>query len=801
MRKKPKEVPVDQLRHSIDPESLKFSSTNDILPLTNGVIGQERAVSALTFGIHMSDLDYNIYMAGPASTGAGYIVRSFLEDVASKEDVPPDWCYVHSFKEPDKPIAIELPVGKGKEFQKDMEELIENLKLQVPEIFESESYLARKEEIVKRYNSRRTQIFEELERGARNEGFSLTVDQGGMMVIPVKEDSTPLTQDDIRMLSEEQRIALRSKSEALQKEMNTAVHQIQQMEKEFRAELKTLDRDITLGAVGHFIDDLNDKYQSHPAVVKYLQDVQDDMVKNIDDFKQRPAPTGPFPVMTQAPSFTRYEVNVFIDNSGLKGAPIIDCTNPTYPNLFGTMDYKAQFGALFTDFTMIKPGALHHANGGYLIIRILDLLKWFFSYEALKRSIKNREIRIESLAEQFGYITTKTLKPEPLPLRVKTIIIGDPYIYYLLYHYDEDFRQLFKIKAHLDTEMDRKSDSLQQLVSCVKTMVEKEGLKPLDKTGVARLIEHSMELAGDKDKLSLKITHLNDTLKESSFWATKEKSDYITSDHIEKAINERIFRANLYEDKLQEAITRGTIKIQVDESTIGQVNGLSIFDLGDYMFGRPTRITANVSIGKEGVVTIDREAELSGKIHTKGVMILSGYLKEKFAHNKPLTLSATLTFEQTYGLVDGDSASGAELFAILSNLAGMPIAQGIACTGAVSQKGEILPIGGVTRKVEGFYETCKGLGLTGKQGVIIPESNVRDLMLKKEVVQAVKDGRFHVYPVSTVEEAIEILTGMPAGKQKEDRTYEENTIFFRADEKLKEMAEKVKAFGKEEEKK
>ncbi|MFH1147239.1 MAG: ATP-binding protein [Pseudomonadota bacterium] len=788
MRKKLKEVPVDQLRHSIDPETLEFSSTNEIPPLKNGVIGQERAVNALTFGIHMSDLDYNIYVAGPAGTGAGYIVKSLLEDVAGKEYVPPDWCYVHSFKEPDKPTGIELPVGRGKEFQKDMEELIENLKLQVPEVFESESYLARKEEIVKRYNNKRTQIFEELERGARNEGFSLTVDQGGMMVIPVKEDSTPLTQDDIRMLSDEERSALRSKSEALQKEMNIAVHHIQQMEKEFRAELKALDRDITLGAVGHFIEDLIEKYKSHPAVVEYLKEVQDDVIKSIDDFKQKPAPAGPFPVMTQAPSFTRYEVNVFIDNSGLKGAPVIDCTNPTYPNLFGTMEYKAQFGALLTDFTMIKPGALHYANGGYLVIRILDLLKWYFSYEALKRSIKNREIRIEGLAEQFGYITTKTLKPEPIPLRAKTILIGDPYIYYLLYYYDEDFRQLFKIKAHLDTEMDRKSDSLQQLVSCVKTMVDKEGLKPLDKTGVARLIEHSMELAGDKEKLSLRITQLNDTLKESSFWATRDKSEYITADHIEKAINERINRANLYEEKMQEAITRGTIKIKVDGSVIGQVNGLSIFDLGDYMFGRPTRITANVSIGKEGVVTIDREAELSGKIHTKGVMILSGYLKEKFAQDKPLTLSATLAFEQTYGVVDGDSASGAELFALLSSLAAAPITQGIACTGAVSQKGEILPIGGATRKIEGFYETCKGLGLGRKQGVIIPESNVKDLMLNREIVQAVKDGKFHIYPVSTVEEAIEILTGMPAGKQKEDGTYEEDTIFFRADRRLREMA-------------
>ncbi len=798
MAKEFNEVPVSQLRESFDPDNLGFTTSDELPLLKNGVIGQQRAVSALDFGISMSDLDYNIYIAGPSSTGKSYIVRSFLEEVAAKQDVPPDWCYVHCFKEPDTPTAIEVPVGKGKELKRDMEELIENLKLQVPEIFESESYLSRKEEIVKRFNARRSQIFEELEQEANKEGFTLNVDQGGMMVVPVNEDKTPLTQEDIRSLSEEARASLRARSEVLQKEMGVAAQKIQQMEREFRTELKDLDKQVTLGAVGHFIDDLKEKYKSHPAVVEYLQGVQDDVVAHIDDFKQKPAPAAPFAAMTPAPSYTRYEVNVVIDNSGLKGAPVIDCTNPNYPNLFGTMEHKAQFGALFTDFTMIKAGALHRANGGYLIIRVLDLLKGFFSYEGLKRAIKSKEIRIESLAEQMGYITTKTLKPEPIPLRAKTILIGDPHLYYLLYHYDEDFRELFKVKAHLDVEMDRKEDNIQQFVRCLRTMVHKENLKPLHKTGVARLIEHSSEVSGEKGKLTLKLTEINDVVKEAHYWATRAGSEHITAEHVEKAIDERIYRANLYEEKMQEAINKGSIKIQVEDSAVGQVNGLSIFDLGDYMFGKPTRITANVSIGKEGVVTIDREAELSGRIHTKGVMILAGYLKEKFAQDKPLTLSATLTFEQTYGMVEGDSASGAELFALLSNLADAPIRQGIACTGAVSQKGEILPIGGATRKIEGFFDVCKDRGLTGQQGVMVPETNVKDLMLRKEVVEAVREGKFHIYPISRVEEGIEILTGIEAGVKKEDGKYDEGTIFYRADQRLRKMAEQVKAFMKEE---
>lgn len=799
MEKKPKEVPISELRRTCNPESLGFTTTDEVPLLKNGVIGQERAVNALKFGIKMSDLEYNIYMAGSPSTGMSYIVKSFLEDIASKQGVPPDWCYVHNFKQPDKPTAIELPVGQGKELEKDMEELIENLKIQIPEVFGSESYLVRKEEIVKKSNARRAKIFEELERRTKKEGFALNIDQGGMMVIPAKEDGTPLTQEDIRALSDEQRAKLRSKSEALQKEMNVVVHKIQQMEGELRSELKGLDRDVTLNAVGHFIHDLKEKYKSHPAVVDYLQDVQDDVIKNVEDFKQKPAPHGPFPIISPAPSFTRYEVNVLIDNSRLKGTPVIYCTNPNYPNLFGTIEYKAQFGALFTDFTMIKPGALHQANGGYLIIKVLDLLKWYFSYEALKRAIKNKEIRIEGIAEQLGYITTKTLKAEPIPLRVKTILIGDPYIYYLLYNYDETFRELFKVKAHLDIEMDSQSDTLQQFISCLRTMAYKENLKPLHKTGVARLVEYSSELAGDKNKLTLKLAEVYDTVKEAHFWATEDKKEYIMAEHVNKAIAEKIFRSNLYEQKLQEAIAKGTIKIQTDGIVVGQVNGLSMYDLGDYMFARPTRITANISIGKEGVVTIDREAELSGRIHTKGVMILSGYLKEKFAQDKPLTLSATLCFEQSYGLVEGDSASGAELLALLSSLADAPIDQGISVTGAVSQKGEFLPIGAVTRKIEGFYEVCKVLGLTGKQGVIIPERNIKDLMLQKEVVEAVREGKFHIYPISTVEEGIETLTGIEAGKRKEDGTYDEGTVFYKVDQNLRKMAEYVKSFMKEEE--
>ncbi|WP_456370636.1 Lon protease family protein [Thermodesulfatator atlanticus] len=793
----------EEVRLVIDPQTLGFQSTDEIEELEDQIMAQERAVRALDFGLNFEDLDFHIYVAGTPELGTSFITRSLVELQAKERPTPSDWCYVYNFKDPDTPKAIELPPGKGRELQKDMGDLIENLRQKIPEAFESETYITRKENIIREFNITRAKIFEELEQKVRAEGFILNVEPFGMMIIPAKPDGTPMTPEDVKNLPEEVKESLKRKSEELQKELNATARRIQQLEKDLRKKLKELDREVALNIVGSFIQELREKYAGISGVVDYLLEVQEDIIKHLDDFRQRsaPQPPMPFPMPPTQPSFTRYEVNVFVDNSEKKGAPVIFEPNPTYTNLFGAIERKAQFGALVTDFTMLKAGSLHKANGGFLIVRALDLLKYPFSWENLKRAIKTRKIYLEDLAEQIGLFTTKTLKPEPIPFRAKVILQGDPFIYHLLYLYDETFREVFKIKAHLDIWVDRDEIRTKQFLCAVATMVKREKLLPLEAGALARLVEFSCELSGRQDKLSLELPIILDVIKEASFWAKREEKDSVSREHIQKAIKEREYRANLPEERIQEMIAKDLLKIQVDGTQCGSINGLSVYDLGDYSFGRPTRITVNISLGKEGVVNIEREADLSGKIHTKGVMILAGYLRERFVYDKPLTLTATLCFEQSYGIVEGDSASSAELFALLSALSGIPIYQGIAVTGSVSQKGDIQPVGGINEKIEGFYKVCKAKGLTGKQGVIIPEANVKELMLEEEIVEAIREGKFHIWAISRVEEGVEILTGKPAGERKPDGTYPEDTVFYLVDQKLRELARLARAFAKEEEKK
>ncbi len=794
-----RELKAEEVRLRIDPQGLGISSTDELEELEEKIMAQERAVRALDFGLNLDDLDFHLYVAGSGALGATYIARSLVELQAQKRPRPADWCYVYNFKDPDRPRALEFPPGQGRLFQKDMAELVENLRHHLPEAFESESYLNRKEAIIREFNRTRAQIFEELEKKVRAEGFILNVEPMGMMIIPAKEDGSPMTPEDIQQLPEERKEELKQKSALLQKELNATARQIQQMEKELRKRLKELDREIALNVVNNFVGELREKYAPLPHVLNYLNEVQEDILKHLDDFRQRggPTPPPPFPVPAPQPSFTRYEVNVFVDNAETQGAPVVFEVNPTYTNLFGAIERKAQFGALLTDFTMLKAGSLHRANGGFLILRALDVLRSPFSWEGLKRTIKTRKIYLEDLAEQLGILTTKTLKPEPIPFRGKVILIGDPFIYHLLYLYDEAFREIFKIKAHLDVWVDRDEERTRQFLRAVAGMVKRDRLRPVEASGLARLIEFSCELAGRQDKLSLKLPEIRDVLKEANFWAGREGAGRITASHVQKAIEERRFRASLPEERLQEMIEKDILRINVDGEAVGSINGLSVFDLGDYTFGRPTRITANISLGREGVINIEREAELSGKIHTKGVMILSGFLRERFVQDKPLTLTATLCFEQSYGLVEGDSASTAELYALLSALSGIPLYQGIAVTGAISQKGEVQAVGGVKEKIEGFFKVCKAKGLTGKQGVIIPQANVQDLMLEDEVVQAIAQGKFHLWAISRVEEGLEILTGRPAGERQKDGTYPEGSVFYLVDQRLREMAEQVKKFAKE----
>jgi lon-related putative ATP-dependent protease len=782
------ELKPESLRASCDPNGLGFETTLDLTPLKEKVVAQDRAVHALEFGLGVKDLEYNIFVAGPPRAGKTETIMAYVAELAAKEPSPSDYIYVFNFKDPEQPQSISLPKGMGRGLKADMEELIATLRVQIPEVFESEDYSNRREALMHTFTQERNTILQELDAKATEEGFILNISPTGLMIFPGKEGK-PLSEEELKGLSDEEREQLRQKSTQLHTVMNEAIHKIRKMEKEYQEKEKKLDQDVALYVVGHHMEELREKYKDLSQVLDYLNDVQQDILKNIDDLKKRPGAPGPFPFPMPEPSFTQYQVNVFVDHSDTAGAPVVFENNPTYPNLFGAVERRAQFGALVTDFSLIRAGSLHRANGGYLVLEAMTLLRWFFSYEALKRCLKNGEIRIEDPAEMFGLITTRTLQPQAIPLNIKIILIGDPYIYQILYTYDEDFHKFFKIKAHFDWRMRKTDDHVQKFCELVAGYCRDQKLRPLHKTGMARLIEHSQELAGHQSKLTLQLEEVMDILKEANYWARTNTHDVVFGTDVEKAIQEQIYRVDLPEEKLQEFIDEGMLFIETSGGVVGQMNGLSVYALGDHAFGRPSRITATIGLGRGGVLAIDRESQLSGNIHNKGVLILAGFLKSRFAQDKPLTLSASLCFEQSYGMVEGDSASMAELVTLLSALADAPLAQNLAMTGSVSQRGEAQPIGGVNWKVEGFYKVCKARGLDGTQGVIIPKSNVQDLMLKKEVVDAVQEGKFHVWAVGHVDEALELLTGLPAGKRQPDGAFETDTVNAKVDQKLREMME------------
>jgi lon-related putative ATP-dependent protease len=801
MTKQFREVPFNGLRGFVDPESLPFETTASLEPPEEPILGQLRATDAIKFGMGMKRGGYHIFIAGPAKAGLTYAARTYIEEQARAEARPPDWCYVHNFKEPDKPRSLKISAGRGKELKKDMQELIETIQKRIPEVFESDDYSTKEAEVHKTFESFKRQVIEKLSDQSKEEGFILQVSQVGMMIIPATQDGLPMSQEKLAELSDEERENLKEKSNRLQEKMKEAVRKIREAEAAFTEEHHKLESQVALYLVSQIVELYQDKYQEEPDVVDHLKGLQEDILENISDFKKKEESQQPQMPQFQIPQkevvFRKYAVNVLIDHSETEGAPVVIESNPTYPNLFGTIERQAWFGALFTDFTMIKPGVLHRANGGYLIMKALDLLKLWLSWEALKRALRDEQIRIEDLGELYGLFSTRTIRPEPIPLNIKIVLTGDPYLFELLHLYDDRFGKLFKVKAHMKDRIERKDEMMLQYARMAGDLCRGKGLRHLDRSGVARLMEYSMEKTEDRDKLTLELGDISDLIHEADYFAALDQAQFIQRSHVEKAIEKRIFRSNLYEEQIRELAEKNILWIETEGSKVGQINGLSILMTGDYEFGKPNRITATVSVGREGVVALERESKLSGNIHTKGVMILTSFIKERFAHNKPLSLSATFCFEQSYGMVEGDSASSTELYSLLSALSGVPIFQGIAVTGSVSQKGEIQPVGGVTRKVEAFFDLCRHKGLDGRQGVIIPEKNERNLMLKRDVVEAVKQGLFHVWPIERVEEGITILTGMEAGERHPDGTYPAGTLFRKVDERLVELAEIVKKFSKE----
>ncbi|GLI33600.1 Lon protease family protein [Desulforhabdus amnigena] len=795
------ELSVNKLRAQIDESLLPFETTASLESLEKKVVGQDRAIDAIKFGMGMKTLDYNIFIAGPSKAGLTYMAKTFIEDQAKKEPTPPDWCYVYNFKEQDKPLSLRVTAGRGKQLKKDMNEFIQTLQAKIPEVFDSDDYRSKESEVHQGFEKQRREVIDELSQQAKDEGFILQFSQVGMVIIPANEEGEPMTQEDLRHLSDEEKTALREKSDALHEKMKEAIKRIREAENEFKEKHTKLDNEIALFVVGQLMDNIEEKYKDDEHVLDYLKMVQEDILENIEDFKkkpeaQQPQPGAAFPIPARETTFRKYDVNVLIDNSETEGAPVVIESNPAYPNLFGSIERQAWFGALFTDHTMIKPGSLHKANGGYLVMKALDLLKWYISYEAMKRALRDREIKIEDIGELYGLFSTRTIRPAPIPLNVKIILTGDPYIYQLLYTYDDRFQKLFKVKAHMDDQMERKDEAIVDCARMMSSFCKDHGLRHLDKSGVARVLEYSMELTENQEKLTLELGNISDLLKEANYFSSLDNSEFIQRKHVEEAIRKRIYRSNLIEERIKEYIEKDIFWVETEGEKVGQVNGLSVLMAGDHVFGKPNRITATVSVGREGMVSIDRESKMSGSTHTKGLMILTNLLKERFAQKYPISLTASLCFEQSYGMVDGDSASSTEFYVLVSAISKVPIRQGIAVTGSVSQKGEIQPIGGVNYKIEGFFDICKHKGLTGSQGVMIPSKNVRNLMLKQEVIDAVKEGKFHIWPVTTVEEGIEILTGMEAGKIQEDGTYPEGTVFRKVADRLQEITEIVKEFGK-----
>ena len=796
MSEKECRIPVEKLRWVCDPALFSFKTTDEITNL-EWSIGQERALAAIEFGLGMPNSGYNLYLAGEPGTGRSSTIASLLGKRVKESEPPSDWCYVHNFATPDAPIALSLPAGMGSELAADMGELLEYVRTNIPNALDSKEYETNRVAIVEKYQEANGIIFGSLESEAAEQGFALQRTVSGLVVVPQKEGRN-FTQDEYEALEAEARDKIDADGRVLTEKLNDALRQVRENEKALRVALAQLDRELGLSAVGHHLNPLKEKYAGFQKILHYLESVQEDLLLNLEDFKpQAAAPQIPgLKIPKQEPTFERYQVNVLVANDPEKGAPIVFESNPTYNNLFGRIENIMQMGGVATtNFTLIKPGALHRANGGYLVVDAREVLINPFAWESLKRCIRNSEIRIEDVLEQYRFMTVVSLKPEPVPLHAKIIMIGSLWIYYLLFYLEPDYRKFFKVKADFDSRINRTPEVMQDYALFVATHCQKEGLLPFDATGVACLLEYACRLVEDQQRLSAQFTELSELVREASYWAKREGAQVVDRTWVKKAVREKTYRSNRIEERIQEFLAEGTILCETSGSVVGQINGLSVMTVGDYSFGRPSRLTVRVSLGRAGMVNIEREVKLSGPIHDKGVLILTGYLGGKFARNMPLSFSASICFEQSYEGIEGDSASSTELYGLLSAISGVPIRQGIAVTGSVNQHGQVQPIGGVNYKIEGFYAVCKAKGLTGEQGVMIPRINERNLMLSDEVVQAIESGRFHLWSVDDVDQGIEVLTGVQAGKQDESGGYPEGTVNSLVAGRLKTMVEDMRRFA------
>ena len=790
-----------QLRRRCAPESFGFTTTAELEPYP-GLLGQDRAVEALTFGLAMVERNFNIFVAGTEGTGRTTAVRRFLQEAARQRPTPPDWCYVHNFQDPSRPRALRLPAGQARRLRDDLAVLIRAARRQIPRAFESEEYVAQREQILTEINRRREQSVEEITAKAQALGFQLQITPMGIGVIPIM-GNRPLSEEELAALHPEMRTLIQQRREELDTALRDFAKTMRALDREAAERIAQQDREVALRAVGGLVEDLVERYASEPQVTAYLAELRDGILSEIDIFRSSPAVADGIAAASSANderhilqerAFRKYTVNVVVDNANMQGAPVITELNPTYSNLVGRIEREVLFGALVTDFTLITSGALQRANGGYLVLRLNDLLHAPMAWETLKRTLREGSVVIEDMAEVLGMPGARGLRPDPIQLDIKVCLIGDPVSYQLLYRLDPDFRELFKVRADFDTQLPRTAETELAYARFLRTCMEDAGL-PLDRSGVAQVIEEASRLAEDQNKLSARFGEMSDLLSEAQYWARAANATSIGAEHVRTAVARRRERAGLLPERFTEMVARGVLLIVPHGEAIGQIHGLAVIADGSTAFGRPTRITATVGAGRDGVVDIERQVELGGPIHSKGLLILAGYLTDTYARTRPLALSARLVFEQSYEPVEGDSASLAELLALLSRLAEVPLKQGIAVTGSVNQRGEVQAVGGVNEKIEGFFDICAALGLNGEQGVILPRSNVEHLMLREDVVQAVADGRFSIYGVSTVDEALEILTGLAAGPRSADGTFPPGGIHARIDARLEALAGVLRAFG------
>ena len=794
----PKPLPAEVLCHSCDPETLDFEHTGELADL-DGVLGQERALEALRFGIGMLHEGYNLFVLGSTGLGRRTLVNRLFRDAAAKRDVPKDWCYVNDFETPHRPKALRLPAGRGQALRRDMQQLTEDVITALAAAFQSEAYRSQAQEIHDELKDRDEQAFGELRQKAEKRNVALLRTPGGYTLAPT-HDGEILGAEEFEKLPERDQQAIETAVEELKQDLRQLIAQIPRWQREGRERHKQLDLQVSGATVDQQFEELYQKYGDLPEVLRFFDAVRHDLLENAEQIRSlgEDSDSGPNPAGQAARQLTRYQVNVLVDHAQTTGAPVFYEDNPTYQNLVGRVEHTVQHGTLVTDFTLIKSGALARANGGYLIIDAERLLGHSFAWEALKRALRARELRVESLETMLSIASTTTLEPEPIPLDLKVVLVGGRRLYYLLQYYDPEFARLFKVAADFSEDIQRDTDSTGQYARLIGMQQRAGGLRPFSRAGVARVIDQAARHVEDGERLSLHMGSLDDLLREADYYAGQDNAVHVGDTHVESAIDAGIRRLSRIREQVHETIRRGIQRVDLEGERVGQVNGLSVISLGEFSFGRPSRITATARLGAGKVIDIEREVELGGAIHSKGVLILSSYLAWRYSTDQPLSLAASLTFEQSYGPVEGDSASVAELCALLSALADAPMRQSLAVTGSVDQHGVVQAIGGVNEKIEGFFDVCAARGLDGSHGVIIPASNRPHLMLRRDVVEAAREGRFHVYAVTHVDQASALLSGLPAGEPDPEGRWPEPSLNGRVQARLAELARLRQAYSRRE---